>query len=98
MKRLLLLGIVLLGVLQHRLWMGDNSLTEYFQLQHQIAEQTGSNNQLQQRNDALKAEILDLRSGTEAIEERARNELGLIKKGETFYRVVGGEQRSMTAN
>lgn len=98
MKRLLLLGIVLLAVLQHRLWMGDNSLTEYFQLQHQIAEQTASNSQLQQRNNALKAEITDLRSGTEAIEERARNELGLIKKGETFYRVVGGEQRSMAAN
>ncbi|QSX34767.1 cell division protein FtsB [Shewanella avicenniae] len=96
MKRLLLLGIALLALLQHRLWMGDNSLTEYFQLERQIAAQTSSNAELAQRNNALKAEIADLRSGTEAIEERARNELGLIKKGETFYRVVGGEQRSMT--
>ncbi|MFQ6371207.1 cell division protein FtsB [Shewanella sp. YIC-542] len=98
MKPLLLLGCLLLGLMQYRLWWGDNSLTEYFHLQRQIAQQQHNNATLEARNQALKEEILDLRSGKEAIEERARNELGLIKKGETFYRVVGGEQRSMTVS
>jgi len=98
MKPLLLLGCLLLGLMQYRLWWGDNSLAEYFHLEHQIAEQQQNNDELDARNQALKEEILDLRSGKEAIEERARNELGFIKKGETFYRVVGGEQRSMTVS
>ncbi|MDF0534544.1 cell division protein FtsB [Shewanella yunxiaonensis] len=98
MKPLLLLGCLLLGLMQYRLWWGENSLTEYYHLDHQIAEQQQNNDELDARNQALKEEISDLRSGKEAIEERARNELGLIKKGETFYRVVGGDQRSMTVS
>ncbi|WP_335912152.1 MULTISPECIES: cell division protein FtsB [Shewanella] len=96
MKRLLFVIVLLLGLLQYRLWQGENSLPEYFHLEQQIAAQNDSNARLEERNQVLKEEIRDLRSGTEALEERARNELGLIKKGETFYRVVGGEQRSMS--
>jgi cell division protein FtsB len=73
--------------------MGENNLSEYFLLQTQIQAQQESNAKLIARNQILKEEIIDLKSGTEAIEERARNELGLVKEGETFYRVVGAELR-----
>ncbi len=83
----------LLGLLQYRLWWGQNSLPESFQLQEQIQLQRESNAKLIERNQVLKEEILDLRRGTEALEERARNELGMVKQGETFFRVVGEPQR-----
>ena len=57
-------------------------------LQQQVQQQTRENAGLQQRNDALAAEVEDLKSGEAAVEERARSELGMIKPGETFYRVV----------
>ncbi|QIR13834.1 cell division protein FtsB [Shewanella aestuarii] len=93
MKKLLFALTALLALLQYRIWMGENNLSEYFLLQTQIAAQQESNAKLIARNQILKEEILDLKSGTEAIEERARNELGLVKEGETFYRVVGSELR-----
>lgn len=93
MKKLLFALTALLALLQLRLWMGENNLSEYFLLQTQIQAQQDSNAKLIARNQILKAEIIDLKSGTEAIEERARNELGLVKEGETFYRVVGAELR-----
>lgn len=93
MKKLLFALTALLALLQLRLWMGENNLSEYFLLQTQIQAQQDSNAKLNARNQILKAEIIDLKSGTEAIEERARNELGLVKEGETFYRVVGAELR-----
>jgi cell division protein FtsB len=93
MKQILFLLIGLLALLQYRLWLGDNNLSEYVVLQSQIAAQEQSNGNLVARNQILKEEIIDLKSGTEAIEERARNELGMVKEGETFYRVVGSELR-----
>ncbi|KPZ72052.1 MULTISPECIES: cell division protein FtsB [Shewanella] len=94
MKRLLLLLFILVGLLQYRLWLGENNLSQYMNLQKQIASQQESNNKLIARNLVLKEEIIDLKSGTEAIEERARNELGMVKEGETFYRVVGNNPRN----
>lgn len=85
--------LILLVMLQYRLWKGENSLREYFSLQKQIEVQQQSNEKLRARNQVLKEEIADLKGGTEAIEERARNELGLVKDGETFYRVVTGKKR-----
>lgn len=90
--------IVLLGLLQYRLWLGQNSLPESFQLQEQIHLQRQSNAKLIERNQVLKEEIIDLRRGTEALEERARNELGMVKQGETFFRVVGEPQRNADIN
>lgn len=92
MKRLLFVLIALLAILQYRLWLGDKSLADSFHLQEQIRLQQQSNAQLVARNQVLREEISDLRSGTEALEERARNELGMVKEGETFFRVVGGER------
>ena len=91
MRRLgwLLLGLVLLlGWLQYRLWLGDGSWGEVTALQNQVAHQKRDNEGLQQRNDALAAEVEDLKSGEAAVDERARSELGMIKPGEKFYRVV----------
>ncbi|WP_299006456.1 cell division protein FtsB [uncultured Shewanella sp.] len=91
MKPLCFVLTLLLLILQYRLWFGGNSLSESYQLQDQIQMQQKSNAKLIARNQILREEINDLRSGTEAIEERARNELGMVKEGETFYRVVEGE-------
>ena len=91
MRRLgwLLLGLaLLLSWLQYRLWLGDGSWGEVTALQNQVAHQKRDNEGLQQRNDALAAEVEDLKSGEAAVEERARSELGMIKPGEKFYRVV----------
>lgn len=90
MKRFLFVLIGLLGVLQYQLWFGVNSLPGSVKLREQIALQREGNAKLVARNQVLREEIIDLRSGTEALEERARNELGMVKKGETFFRVVGG--------
>jgi cell division protein FtsB len=81
-----LIGLLLL--LQYPLWFGSASATEVMRLQHQVAEQKAHNLSLQERNEALKADVKNLKSGMEAIEERARLELGMIRPGETFYQVV----------
>jgi len=83
----LLLGIVLLG-LQAKLWLGDVGWRQATKLEEKVRTQQADNAKLQQRNDALAAEVEDLKSGEAAAEERARNELGMVKPGETFYRVV----------
>lgn len=98
MKRLLFVLIALLAMLQYRLWLGEKSLAESFHLQEQIRLQQQSNEELVARNQVLKEEINDLRSGTEALEERARNELGMVKDGETFFRVVGGDRNELADN
>ena len=88
LRIVLLLLLVLLGWLQYRLWFGNGGQREVAQLEAQVTRQARDNAGLQQRNDALAAEVEDLKSGEAAVEERARNELGMIKPGETFYRVV----------
>ncbi|WP_100656243.1 cell division protein FtsB [Alteromonas flava] len=87
-----LILLVLLAALQYRLWFGKHSIPDLWELQSKIDEQVQQNANLTQRNELLKADINDLKIGLEAIEERARNELGLIKQGETFYRILPAEQ------
>jgi cell division protein FtsB len=79
---------LLLAALQSKLWFGAGGLPDARALQQSVREQREDNARLQQRNDALGAEVEDLKSGETAVEERARSELGMIKPGETFYRVV----------
>ncbi|MFP5375078.1 MAG: cell division protein FtsB [Gammaproteobacteria bacterium] len=89
MLRILVLVLaVMLAWLQYRLWFGAGGQGELAQLREAIARQERDNAGRQQRNDALAAEVEDLKSGEAAVEERARSELGMIKPGETFYRVV----------
>lgn len=85
---LLLLLALLLGWLQYRYWFGAGSAGEVTALENQVAHQQRENHGLQERNAALAAEVEDLKSGEAAVEERARSELGMIKPGEKFYRVV----------
>ena len=84
----LLAFALLLAGLQAKLWWGDGGWGEAQELRKTVAEQKAENARLQQRNDALAAEVEDLKSGEAAVEERARSELGMVKPGETFYRVV----------
>lgn len=91
MRRLLLPVLVLallLGWLQYRLWLGEGSWGEVNGLQSHVAQQKHENHGLRERNNELAAEVEDLKSGEAAVEERARSELGMIKPGEKFYRVV----------
>jgi len=80
--------LLLFGALQVKLWLGDGGWREAKALRQTVDEQRAENARLQQRNDALEAEVEDLKSGETAVEERARSELGMVKPGETFYRVV----------
>ncbi len=88
MKVLLGLLVALLIALQIRLWFGDGSLQEVWRLREQARASQAEVQRLSLRNQALAAEVADLKSGLEAIEERARAELGMIDKDETFYQFV----------
>jgi cell division protein FtsB len=88
LRIVILLLVALLAWLQWRLWFGNGGQREVEALHAQVAAQAHENEGLKQRNDALAAEVRDLKSGEAAVEERARSELGMIKPGETFYRVV----------
>ena len=88
MRWLLWLLVVLLVLLQYRLWVGDGSLAEVWSLYQQVEAQRAENQRLLERNQALEAEVKDLKQGLDAIEERAREELGMIKKGESFYQII----------
>ncbi|MEO8001543.1 MAG: cell division protein FtsB [Arenimonas sp.] len=83
----LVLGILLLG-LQAKLLLSDTGWRQATKLEEKVHTHAMNNARLEQRNDALAAEVEDLKSGEAAAEERARNELGMVKPGETFYRVV----------
>ena len=82
---------VLIGLflfLQYDLWIGEGSLATVWRLQQSIETQNKENKVLDKRNDALEAEVSDLKQGKDAIEERARSELGMIKEDETYIQVV----------
>jgi cell division protein FtsB len=74
------------------LWFGKNGLRDYQELASQVELAAASNEELVTRNQVMFSEIDSLKTGTDAIEERARNELGLIKEGETFFRVIPKEE------
>jgi cell division protein FtsB len=80
--------VIILVLLQYRLWAGNASFTKQSELSQQVNTQQLENQRNQARNTIIFAEITDLKTGSEAIEERARHELGMIRPGEVFYRVV----------
>lgn len=88
MKIISLFMITLLILLQYRLWIGNGSLTDVHHLENSKGELIEENRQLEERNQALAAEVYDLKHGLEAIEERARSEMGMIRNDETFYHVI----------
>lgn len=88
LKPLTAILIIILISLQYRLWAGNASFTKQSELSVQVKAQLIENQRNQARNTIILAEITDLKTGSEAIEERARHELGMIRPGEVFYRVV----------
>lgn len=80
--------LVILVALQYKLWVDEGSLAEVWQLKQAVASQQQENSQLEERNAALEAEVLDLKQGLAAVEERARTELGMIRDDEVFYQIV----------
>jgi len=85
--------LIFLGLLQYRLWFGKNSVPDYYALKDDVARQELANGKLKQRNKLLYADTDDLKLGLEAIEERARNELGMIKENETFFRLIPNDSK-----
>jgi len=88
MKTLVVILAILIILLQYRLWFGDGGLVEVWNLHHAVEGQKQENAALMERNKALEAEVRDLKQGLDAIEERARSELGMVKKDETFFQAV----------
>ena len=88
LKYLLGILVVILILLQFRLWSGPGSLADISRLRTEIKTQESDNAVLQDRNQSLRQEVSDLKTGQDAIEERARSELGMVRKGETLYLIV----------
>jgi len=88
MKILLSVVILLVILLQYRLWNGDGGIKEVQAYQLRLDDLNEQVEEKRERNEALYAEVEDLRKGQESLEERARDELGMIKEGETFFQVL----------
>lgn len=88
MRAVTLILVVLLLLLQYPLWLGKGSWLKVWDLNRQVEAQQQVNQQTKTRNALLDAEVRDLKQGTAAIEERARSELGMIKRDEVFFQVV----------
>lgn len=88
MRLLLAVLVLVVLVLQYRLWFAEGSLAEKRRLELQVEDQTGINRELRERNAVLEREVLELQTGNEGLEQRAREQLGLVREGEVFYQVV----------
>jgi cell division protein FtsB len=87
--RWLALGLLLLlSLLQYRLWLAEGSLAELHRLKAEFVQQQALNETLRVRNERLEEEVLELQQGLETVEERARRDLGMIREGEVYYQVV----------
>jgi cell division protein FtsB len=93
MRALLAILLLVLLALQFKLWFGEGGYRNVQRLAQRVEQQAQENELLAQRNRELQAEVEDLRQGMEAIEERARTELGLIKENEEFYQVVPAPEK-----
>ena len=88
MRVLTLTLAALIVLIQYPLWLGKGSWLRVWEVDQQIRAQRDTNRQLQARNSALEAEVRDLKVGLDAIEERARSELGMIRQDEIFFQVL----------
>jgi len=91
LRFLLALLLLIFLALQYRLWVGEGSYAEVRHLQQEIANKKADLERMEKENQELRAEIEDLKKGLEAIQERARSELGMIKEGETYFQIVEPE-------
>ena len=92
MNYVIALLVILILILQYDLWVGKGSVHEVRLLETAIQLQNAENQTLRERNDALQAEVIDLKNGLEAIEERARTELGMIQENEVFFHVTDSKK------
>ena len=92
MKVVATILFILLLILQAQLWFGSHGVFQLWSLQDNTKVIKQKNEELNQRNEQLHAEVVELKEGKEALEERARSQLGFIKDGEVFYRVVPEEK------
>ncbi|AOB30646.1 cell division protein FtsB [Bordetella sp. H567] len=98
MRLLFLVLLALVCLIQYPLWLGKGGWFKVWDLQKQMAAQRAVNDGMRARNAALDAEVHDLQTGTGALEERARSELGMMKDGEVFVQIVpGGTSTPVTA-
>lgn len=94
MKLVTLLLIALIAALQYPLWLGKGSWSRVWEINRQLRDQIQANQKLQARNAALDAEVRNLKQGLEAIEERARSELGMIKQDEIFFQILEDKRKA----
>jgi len=94
LKWLLALLAVILLLLQYKLWVGDGSVPEVVHLQQEVDKQQQYKKQLEERNASLDAEVTDLKQGLDAIEERARSELGMFRQDEQFYQIISPSENT----
>ena len=92
MKFIVILLLVLLIVLQYRLWFGRGNLLDVKRFEEIKQAQMEENERLVERNRSLAAEVRDLKQGLEAVEEKARSEMGMIKQNETYYQIIEANQ------
>ncbi len=92
MRKLTIVFVVLIALLQYPLWLGKGGWLRVWQYSQQIETHEKRNEYYRQRNETLRAEVRDLKQGQSAIEERARSELGLVKQDEVFYQVIQNKQ------
>lgn len=88
MRRIFIILIIALVVLQHKLWFGDGNVIEWISLQQKLKKQEEKNKHLAIRNNGLTADIAELKNGDQALEEQARFELGMVKDNEVYYQFV----------
>ena len=91
------LGLFIL-LIQYPLWLGKGSWLRAWEVDRQVQAQRAKNSRLESRNAALAAEVRDLKQGTEAIEERARSELGMVKGDEVFFQVAPADQSATSGS
>ncbi len=88
MRWLFAILLAILVLLQYRLWIAEGSLAEQQRLKRQVEEYTRVNEALRERNAVLEREVMELKTGKQGLEQRAREELGLVREGETFFQLV----------
>lgn len=91
-RGLIVVLVLMVAWLQVRIWVGKGSLAEVSKLRARVQREQVANQVRAQRNQVLRAEVVDLKNGLAAIEEKARSELGLVKQGETFFMLVDSRQ------
>jgi len=89
-RLLAIVFVVLLAALQYPMWLGKGGWLQVREIDRQVGVERGANAKLKARNDALDAEVRDLKTGFDAIEERARSELGMVRQDEVFFQLQDG--------